>query len=98
MFASYDLIKSFYAYAEWKKSGVKINSEPAVNRWRDNYFVGVGKRFLIHPKLYLTLTALYNLNNTDNNPVYPRRFQIRAGFQLSELATRKKKVYYDPNR
>lgn len=95
---SYDLIKSFYAYAEWKKSGIKINSEPKTYRWMDNYFIGIGKRFLVHPKVYLTLTALYNLNNTDNNPAYPKRFQIRVGFQLSELATRKKKIYYDPNR
>ena len=95
---SYDLIKSFYAYAEWKKSGIKINSEPTTYRWMDNYFIGIGKRFLVHPKVYLTLTALYNLNNTDNNPAYPKRFQIRVGFQLSELATRKKKIYYDPNR
>ncbi len=98
-FVNYDVIKGFFAYGEWEKSGIKMNSNDKSNKtWKDNYFIGVGKKFLIHPKLYLTTTALYNLNNEDNNPVHPRRFQMRIGFQVSELATRKKKIYYDPNR
>ena len=98
-FVNYDIIKGFYAYGKWEKSGIKRNSnDKSTKTWKDNYFVGVGKKFLVHPKLYLTLTALYNLNNEENNPVHPRRFQMRMGFQVSELATRKKKIYYDPNR
>jgi hypothetical protein len=98
-FVNYDVIKGFFAYGEWEKSGIKMNSNDKSNKtWKDNYFIGVGKKFLIHPKLYLTTTALYNLNNEDNNPVHPRRFQMRIGFQVSELATRKKRIYYDPNR
>lgn len=98
-FVNYDVIKGFFAYGEWEKSGIRASSNDKSNKtWKDNYFVGVGKKFLVHPKLYLTLTALYNLNNEENNPVHPRRFQMRLGFQVSELATRKKKIYYDPNR
>jgi hypothetical protein len=98
-FASYDVIKAFFAFAEWEKSGIRLSSNDKTRKtWKDNYFIGVGKKFLVHPKVYLTLTALYNLNSEDQNPVHPRRFQIRTGFQLSELATRKRKVYYDPNR
>jgi hypothetical protein len=67
-------------------------------QWKSNYFIGAGKKFLVHPKLYLTTTLLYNLNNDTKNPVHPRRFQVKVGFQLSELATRKKKIYYNPNR
>ena len=99
MLASYDLIRAFYGYAEWEKSGITINGNDKSSRtWKDNFFIGLGKKFLVHPKLYFTLTALYNLNNETKNPVHPDRFQIRMGFQLSELATRAKKVYYDPNR
>ncbi len=98
-FVNYDVIKGFYAYGEWEKSGIKMTSNDKSNKtWKDNYFIGAGKKFLVHPKLYLTLTALYNLNNEQNNPVHPRRFQMRLGFQVSELVTRKKKIYYDPNR
>lgn len=95
-FVNYDIVKGFYAYAEWEKSGIESNAkETAHKEWRDNYFVGAGRKFLVHPKLYLTATAMYNLNGEDNNPVHPKRFQVRIGFQVSELATRKKKVYYD---
>lgn len=98
-FVTYDIIKGIYAYAEWEKSGIKANSnDKSRSVWKDNYFVGIGKKFLVHPKVYVTITALYNLNDEANNPVYPRRFQVRLGFQLSELATRKKKVYYDRGR
>lgn len=98
-FASHDFIKNFYAYMEWEKSSVSIrNDERMQKKWMNNYFIGIGKRLAIHPKLYMTITALYNLNSDSKNPVHPNRFQIRTGFQLSELATRKKKVYYNPNK
>jgi len=98
-FSSYDVLKSVFAYAEWKTSGVRmLDNDRKTSRWANNYFVGVGKKLLIHPKLYLTITALYNLNNDNNNPVFLKRFQVRIGFQLSELALHKKKVFYDPNR
>lgn len=98
-FTQYDIIKGFYGYAEREKSGIKAtSSDKSRTLWKDNYFVGLGKKFLVHPKLYVTTTALYNLDNEPNNPVHPRRFEVRVGFQASELATRKRKVYYDPNR
>lgn len=99
MFTNYDVIKGFFATAEWELAGIKSSKNDQLQKqWVNNYFVGGGKKFLIHPKVYMTLIALYNLNGSDDNPSYPRRFQIRVGFQLSELATRKKKIYYDPNR
>ena len=98
-FSSYDVVKGFFAYGEWEKSGINLKSnDRSANVWKDNVFLGVGRKFLIHPKVYFTVTALYNLNSEDQNPIHPRRFQMRMGFQLSELATRKKRVYYDPNR
>lgn len=97
--ASYDIIRAFYGYAEWEKSGMVTSQNDKSSRmWRDNFFVAIGKKFLIHPKIYFTLTALYNLNNEAKNPVHPNRFQVRMGFQLSELATRAKQLNYDPNR
>jgi hypothetical protein len=99
LFASYIFMKGFYAYGEWKRAGLPTQStEGPTRKWADNYFIGVGKRFLVAPKLYMTLTAMYNLNGEDKNPLYARRLQVRMGFQLSELALRKKKIEYDPNR
>jgi hypothetical protein len=98
VFSNYTFYKSFFVSAEWEKSGIPFKrNDHKITEWKDNYFIGVGKRFLIHPKLYLIMTAQYNLNSDDKNPIHPRRFQIRTGFQLSELATRKKQVHYHPN-
>jgi hypothetical protein len=98
-FISYDAVKAFYAFGEWERSGISRSSNDKTSRqWRDNYFIGIGKRLLVLSKLYFTMTVLYNLNNEDQNPVHPNRFQVRTGFQLSELAMAKKKPYYDPNR
>jgi len=97
MFVNYDLIKNFFAYGEAEKTGLKIQSNDTTSKqWVSNYFIGLGKKLLIHPKVYMTITALYNLNNESNNPTYPRRFQMRVGFQLSDLALRKKKINYNP--
>lgn len=99
LFSAYDIVRSFFAYGEWNKTRIKSPSPESSRRsWKDDYFIGVGKKILIHPKLYFTVTALYNLNNDDQNPVFLRRFQLRVGFQISELATRKPKMYYDPHR
>lgn len=99
LFANYEFIKSFYVLAEWEKSPTASGAgDNHTKHWEDNYFLGVGRRFLVHPKLYVTLTALYNFNNEQSNPIHPKRFQLRIGFLLSELAIRKKRINYDPNR
>jgi len=99
-FLNYDILKSWYAYLEGEITGASGNSveQTEKDRWNGNYFIGAGRRFLIHPKLYMTMTALYNLNNQTQNHLYPQRFQVRIGFQSSDLAFRKRKVNYDPNR
>lgn len=100
VFANYDIVKSWYSYLEGEITGAGGNSleQKEKSKWNANYFIGVGRRFLIHPKLYMTVTALYNLNNQIQNHIYPQKFQVRVGFQTSDLAFRKKKVNYDPNR
>jgi hypothetical protein len=98
-FANYDVIKSFFAYAEFDRGVIHQGSNDSGKKaWKNNYFIGAGRRILVHSKLYFTITALYNLNDEDKNPIHPRRFQMRFGFQLSELATRKERIHYDPNR
>jgi hypothetical protein len=98
-FISYDVVKAFYAFGEWEKSGISRSSNDKMSKqWKDNYFIGVGKRVLVLSRLYFTMTVLYNLNSEHQNPVHPNRFQVRTGFQLSERAMAKKKPYYDPNR
>jgi hypothetical protein len=99
-FVNYDVLKSWYAYLEGEITGASGNSVEQMekDKWNANYFIGAGRRFLIHPKLYMTMMALYHLNNQTQNHIYPQRFQVRIGLQTSELAHRKKKINYDPNR
>jgi hypothetical protein len=99
LFTQVDLWRSVYVQGEWEHTRfyAKAKESPPV-LWTNNCFVGVGRKMLIHPRIYLTLTVLYNLAYDDRNPTYPGRLVIRPGFQLSELAVRKKRLNYDPNR
>jgi hypothetical protein len=96
-FVSYEFINSWFFYGEAQFSSLGKDEE-GKSVWNANCFIGIGKKFLVHPKLHMTLTGLYNLNSETQNQLYPQRFQIRVGFQTSDLAFRKKQVNYDPNR
>jgi hypothetical protein len=98
-FASYEVIKGFYGHAEWERSGAAGKPQDLSGKqWTNNYFLGIGKKIKIHPMLYFNTMVLYNLNSQEKNPTYPTRWQFRLGIQLSELATRKERPTYDPNR
>lgn len=98
IFGSYEIVQSFFITSEWERSYrvIRLGDQKQIFRG-DNFFIGAGKRLLVHPKFYLTITALYNLSKPDDASFYRQRFQVRTGFQLSELATRKKKHHYNPN-
>lgn len=97
VFANYDVFRNFFAYAEIERGQLRSKkNDVSSKKWRNNYFIGIGKKVLIHPKVFMTVTALYNLNGESSNPTYPNKFQIRLGFQSSDLAFRKKKIYYNP--
>ena len=98
-YTSYDVLHDFFLYAEWERvSQISRIAEDVVKRATNNIMIGIGRKFRVHPMVYVTLLGVYNLNPDDENPIHPRRFQIRSGFQLSELAMRKKAINYDPNR
>jgi|GEM_PF-1291131 len=94
IFGNYDLIKNFFSYAEFERSGLRKSGEKPTTTWSNTYFIGVGKKLLIHPKVFMVVTALYRINQETSHS-YPGRFQMRVGFQSSDLAFRKKKVYYN---
>jgi hypothetical protein len=99
MFSSYEVVKGFVGYAEGEHSDIAGHiNDRSLRRWKSNYFIGIGKKISLTSKVYMNTLLLYNLNKQDQNPVHPRRFEIRFGFQLSELVTRKERISYDPNR
>jgi hypothetical protein len=97
-FSSVNLFRSVFASGELRFSNSMDGIETASRKnWSRDLFAGVGKRFLIHPKFYFTTIILYRLNAEDQaNP--SGRFQMRAGLEFSELALRRTKPLYHPNR
>jgi hypothetical protein len=92
-FVSFDAIKSFFVYGEFDNNspGLIINEGIAKRSWKAAAFIGAGRRFSIHKKLDMTVSALYDILHQSPDPIYPRPFIIRMGFQLSDVAMLKKK-------
>jgi hypothetical protein len=59
--------------------------------WSPAAFLGVGRKFAVHKKVDMTVVAMYNFLHKTGDPIYPRPFVVRFGFQLSEIAFLKKK-------
>lgn len=91
-FVSHDIARNFFVYGEFDRNspGLKIIDDNSVRVWRSAAFAGVGRKIVIHSKIEMTVIAMYNFMHKSNDPIYPRPFVVRIGFQTSELALRKK--------
>ncbi len=87
-FVSYDVLSNFFAYSEFDRNspGFKQDADKKTRLWKSAFFLGVGRRFMIHPKVEMTLVFMYNFLHEPHDPIYPRPWSIRVGFQTSELA------------
>jgi hypothetical protein len=87
-FTSYDLLKDFFAYAEFARNsaGIHAGETFSARSWKNAAFLGVGRKFRLHQKLEMTTSFLYNFLYDHNDPIYPKRWNFRIGFQSSELA------------
>lgn len=96
-FTSMTLWKSWFGFAEADfrpgESGPETRKRPR----RIGCAAGIGKRFLVHPKLYFNLTMVYRLAEANEVAGEPK-LQCRLGVSLSELAIRRKSTFYNPNR
>jgi len=92
-FASYDVANSFFAYGEYARNspGVIILEDHTRRIWKPAALLGVGRKVSIHKSIDMTALALYNILWKPGDPVYPRPFMVRVGFQLSEVALLKRK-------
>lgn len=97
-FANYDILKSFFTTTEVAWDEVSRRSDLPTQNWERRINIGIGKRMLVHPKLYFTVTSLYNLSSRELPAIHPDRFSIRFGFQTSELVNRKVHPIYHPNK
>ncbi len=96
-FVSYDVVKSFFAYGEYAQNspGVKVQEGVSKRIWMPAALLGVGKKFAVHKKVDMTVTALYNFLYKNGDTLYSRPFMLRVGFQLSDVALLKNKAPID---
>ena len=87
-FVSYDLVKSFFAYSEYAQNspGVKVQEGISKRIWKPAALLGVGRKLSVHKKIDMTIVAIYNIMHTQGDPIYPKPFVVRVGFQLSDIA------------
>ncbi|MEI9917650.1 MAG: hypothetical protein WDO14_02485 [Bacteroidota bacterium] len=97
-FVSFNAYRSFFLYGEYdRNSPGAVRLENTYKRiWRPAAFLGVGRTFSVHKKIDMTVAALYNFLYEHGDPIYPRPFVVRFGFQLSELALLKRKPGLTP--
>lgn len=88
IFTSYNVARSFFVYAEFGRNspGVKVEEYHTTRIWKNAMIAGVGRRFLIHKKVEMTMLVAYNFFHQPYDPIYPQPLIVRVGFQLSELA------------
>lgn len=93
LFASYDIFQNFLAYGEFDRNVVRSpeTREGSKYLWKNAAFLGLGRKLKIHPRVEMTAVFLYNLTYEYGDPVYPRRWNFRIGFQSSDLAFFKRK-------
>lgn len=93
LFTSYDIVQSFFAYGEYAQNspGFMIREGESKRIWKPALMIGVGRRFSVHRKVDMTMTAIYNILHETPDPIYPRAFMLRVGFQLSDIALLKTK-------
>ncbi|MFN3840774.1 MAG: hypothetical protein ACK4RF_08705 [Cyclobacteriaceae bacterium] len=94
VFGSYDILSTFFVYSEVARNStlVTINDQFSAARiWELSLAAGIGRQFLIHPKIEMTLLVTYDFLHKPGNITYPSPWSIRVGFQLSELALLKKR-------
>jgi len=102
-FTSYDVIKSFFAYAEYERRTKEVHASASSTNgsitdtpsnktaWVDGLLIGVGRRMSIHSKVHMNMIVLYNFLYNDENAIYNNPWSFKVGFELSELALLKKK-------
>jgi hypothetical protein len=82
-FIAYDILKNFFAYGEFDRNlpGLPRGERLSNWQWRDAAFLGLGRKVVIHPKVEMTAVFVYNFLYEHPDPVYPKRWSFRVGFQ-----------------
>jgi hypothetical protein len=92
LFTSYDVLNNFFAYGEIDRNspGVEKNENESKRIWKNAAFLGVGRKFMVSARVEMTVVMMYNFLHENFDPVYPKAWVVRVGFQGSQLAFLKK--------
>jgi hypothetical protein len=88
IFSSYDLISNFFVHAEYARStpsAMGISERGERNKWQQAAFLGMGKRFTVHPKYFMNVLLMYNFIRSNNDTLYSSPWVIRFGFQQRKI-------------
>ncbi|HRK55673.1 MAG TPA: hypothetical protein PK185_17285 [Cyclobacteriaceae bacterium] len=93
VFARYAVIHNFFANVEYSVNAVKrVNSEVLNGRTNEKILIlGVGRKFLVHQKVDMTVIVGYNFLHTTNSALYRSPWSVKVGFQTSDMAFLRKK-------
>ncbi len=80
-YASYEVLHNIFAYGEYGRNspGVTVTEGVSKRKWENVLIVGVGKKFMITPKLETTLMLGYNFMHTSGDTVYPKALGYSRG-------------------
>ncbi len=80
VFANFLMLRNFYARLEYEglRAAPMANSE--ANRWINNVYVGLGKRFTLSRRWKGDVQGTYNCIYDKNTSPYGSRFALRFGF------------------
>ena len=83
-FCSYDIIKGFFAYAEYAAviDQPIFNESSTAGNWQYEYLLGVGRKFRLLKFVDLTVMFLYDFNHQHNN-LHPRPFVMKVGYRIT---------------
>ncbi|MEO1053661.1 MAG: hypothetical protein AAFX87_23700 [Bacteroidota bacterium] len=91
-YSTYRVFKSFSLLAggDYIRTNVPRTQSGETHRaWTSGLYGGIVKRYSFSPNIKGNAQLLYNFNHDDNSP-YPRKFNIRLGFELDLSKKRKK--------
>ncbi len=81
-FLSYEIVKSFFGYAEYRSiTDRKVIEQSGKANWETAYYLGIGKAVSLGKRLEMTLIFLYDLNHK-NNDLTARPYSMRVGYRI----------------
>jgi hypothetical protein len=98
IFVRHNIYKTLFAFGSVEKSNSFAKHGDRHSTRTCIPSLGLGTRFVVHPRLYLNVLAVYNFSDEAANKVALSRIRLSVGVELSSLSLRKPGAVFHPNR